>query len=92
MQQVVSATEARIHLGELMRQAVDNRAAIVVERGGQPHVVILSIGEYRRLQRAVRQQEHWRDMVGEARSLIEVDLSDRELPPPDEVLRQIREE
>jgi len=30
----VSATEARIRFGELMRRAVEDKEAIIVERGG----------------------------------------------------------
>jgi prevent-host-death family protein len=33
MGRVVSATEARIHFGELMRQAVESQEPIIVERG-----------------------------------------------------------
>ena len=32
----VSATEARIRFGELMRRAVEDKEAIIVERGGKP--------------------------------------------------------
>jgi prevent-host-death family protein len=45
----VSASEARSHLGELMRQAVENRETILVERGGEPYVVILAVARYERL-------------------------------------------
>jgi prevent-host-death family protein len=43
MEHVVSATEARIHFGELMRRAVEKQVPTIVERGGEPHVVILSV-------------------------------------------------
>jgi len=45
----VSATEARIHFGELMRTAVEEGEPIVIERGGKAHVVVLSMDAYRRL-------------------------------------------
>jgi prevent-host-death family protein len=45
MDRVVSATEARIHFGELMRRAVENHKTIVVECGGKSHVVVISVEE-----------------------------------------------
>ena len=90
MERVVSATEARIRLGELMRQAVETRGAIIVERGGKPHVVLLSVEEYQRL-RKQQQQDEWKEFVTGARAQIEADLGGRMLPPPEEVLKQARE-
>lgn len=91
MGRVVSATEARIRFGELMRQVVENQEHIIVERGGKSHVVVISIDEYERLLRR-QQQEDWKGLVAQARAQIEAELGDRELPPSNEVLRQIREE
>jgi len=45
----VSATEARVRFGAIMRRAAAGREPIVVERAGEPAVVILSMEEYRRL-------------------------------------------
>jgi len=90
MERVVSATEARIRFGELMRQAVETGGAIVVERGGKPHVVVLSVEEYERLLRRERQGE-WKELVQGARARIEADLGGRTLPPPEEILAQARE-
>ncbi|HEC36458.1 MAG TPA: type II toxin-antitoxin system Phd/YefM family antitoxin [Anaerolineae bacterium] len=91
MGRVVSATEARIRFGELMRQVVENQEHIIVERGGKSHVVVISIDEYERLLRR-QQQEDWKGLVAQARAQIQAELGDRELPPSNEVLRQIREE
>lgn len=92
MGRVVSATEARIGFGELMRQAVESHEPIIVERGGKPHVVMLSVEEYARLLRAQQQQDNWRELVRQARAQIEADLGGRVLPPPEEILARIREE
>ena len=91
MERVVSATEARIHFGELMRQAVENQEPVIVERGGKSHVVVISIDEYERLLRG-QQAEDWKNVVAQARAQIQAELGERELPPPEEILRQIREE
>jgi prevent-host-death family protein len=87
----VSATEARIHLGELMRQAVENREPILVECGGEPYVVILAVATYERLLRG-QPQEDWQSLVEEARTQIRSELGGRGLPPSEEVVRQMREE
>jgi prevent-host-death family protein len=89
MKRVVSATEARIRFGELMRQAVENRETIVVERGGKSHVVVISVEEYERLLK--RQHGDWRELVHGARAQIQAELGDRTLPWPDEILEQVRE-
>lgn len=90
MGRVVSATEARIRFGELMRQAVENHEIIIVERGGRAHVVVISVEEYERLLKR-GQQGGWRELVHGARAQIQADLGDRTLPRPEEILDQIRE-
>jgi prevent-host-death family protein len=49
MQTVVSATEARIHFGEVMQDAVRRQQPIVVEKAGKPQVVILAYERYQQL-------------------------------------------
>lgn len=92
MGRVVSATEARIRFGEVMREAVESGEPVIVERDGTPHVVVLSVGEYHRLLKAQQRQEDWRTLVDQARAQVQADLCGRELPSAEEVLRQIREE
>ena len=87
---VVSATEARIRFGELMRRAVESHEPIIVERGGKSHVVVLSVAEYERLL-AGQHKDDWKDLVRKARDEILTDLGGRELPPPEEILKEIRE-
>ncbi len=87
MGRVVSATKARIHFGELMRQAVEGQEPIIVERGGKSHVVILSVANYERLLDG-QQQESWRELVNGARAAIAADLGGRELPPPEGILQR----
>jgi prevent-host-death family protein len=91
MERVVSATEARIRFGELMRKAVETREAIVVERGGKPQVVVMSVEEYERLRKGQRQVE-WKELVDQARAQIEAYLGGRTLPASEKILKQLREE
>ena len=49
MPDVVTATEAKVHFGELMRRVVERREPVYVERGGRPQVVVLAVADYERL-------------------------------------------
>jgi prevent-host-death family protein len=71
---------------------VENQESVIVERSGEPHVVVISVDEYERLMAAQEEQADWRELVAQARAQVRADLGDRELTPPEEVLRQIREE
>jgi len=92
MERVVSATEARIHFGELMRWVVESQNPVVVERGGKPHVVVLSVAKYERLRTGEQGLADWKKLVHLAREQIRSELGDRKLRPPEEVIRQMREE
>ena len=54
VEQTVTATEARVHFGEIMRRAAVGRAPIVVEKDGIPTVVILAVAQYEQLLRDAR--------------------------------------
>jgi prevent-host-death family protein len=92
MGRVITATEARIHFGELMRKVVENQQPVIVERGGKPQVVVLSINEYENLLAGQAQREDWRTLLAQAHERIRADLGDRQLPPPEDIIRAMREE
>ena len=92
MERMVSATDARVHFGELMRWVVESQKPVIVERAGKPHVVVLSMDEYERLLAGRQAQDDWRELTRQARDQIEADLGERELPAPEEIIRQMREE
>ncbi len=94
MPRVVSATHARIHFGELMRRAVESGETIVIERKGKPYVVVLSVQEYNRLQ-AAQGQPAWQDVlerIREARARIHARRGGKPVPPPEDIIRGMREE
>ena len=94
MPRVVSATQARIHFGEIMRHAVERKEPILVERGGRPYVVVLSVEEYNRLQ-AAQTPPTWEEVLERLRAVRERIHARRRgapLPPPEEVIREMREE
>lgn len=87
----ISATEARIHFGEVMRRAVVQQEPTIVERGGEPHVVILSVAQYERLKAAQEAHTGWQERVELARRQAAADLGDRSLPAAETIIRQMRE-
>lgn len=92
MELVVTATEARIRFGEMIRRVVDEQQAIIVERGGKPQIVMLSITQYERLKAVEQKQTPWQERVRQVRARIAAELGDRELPPAEEIIRQTKEE
>lgn len=90
MEYTVSATEARIHFGELMDRA--KKGPVIVERGGKPEVVVISKQEYDQMIAAVPKPD-WRKNLEETHALIRAQYGDREIqPPPEEMIRQGRED
>ena len=49
MDRIVTATEAKARLGELMRRAVDTGDAVIVESRGKPQVALIPYVEYEEL-------------------------------------------
>ena len=92
MTRVLSATEARTHFGALMREVVERQEPVIVQSGGKPQVVVISVAEYERLLAEQREPEDWWALVQRARRLARSELGDRELPSPDEIIREMREE
>ncbi len=92
MQRTMSATEARVHFGELMRHVVEQKEPVIVEHSGEPYVVVISMDKYQQLLTAQEEQEDWRELVRQAREQIRVELGEHDLTPPEDVLREIREE
>jgi len=88
----VSATEARIHFGDLLRRVVEQHETVVVERSGRPQAVVLSLPDYERLISHETEEPSWYLLVDRARRQIQEQLGGRQLPPVDEVIRQMREE
>jgi prevent-host-death family protein len=87
----MSATEAKLHFGELLRRVSEGRESVLVERGGRPQVVVLSVNAYERLA-GVAEDSEWRGRVQQARERIRAEIAGRELPTPEDVLRDVRAE
>lgn len=85
MYKVISATEARVHLGEMLRLA--QSAPVIIARGGKPLAVLISKQEYDRLTKG----ENWRQALSEAHQAIREQIGGRALPDPAEMIREARE-
>lgn len=94
MERVISATQARIHFGELLRQVAETREPVIVERDGRPQVAVIAIEEYERL-KAQSTQDNWQLTLENIHRLA-AEIMERRggvpLPPADELIRQGREE
>jgi prevent-host-death family protein len=88
----VSATEARVHFGEITRRVEERGEAVVVERDGREVVAIVPIGEYREFEASRASKNDWWEMMEETRALARAEIGDREITPGEEMIRQIREE
>jgi prevent-host-death family protein len=94
MERRISATEARVHFGELMRKVCEEGEAYIVERDGKPQVVVLSAADYERLNGSSEQKD-WRAIlarIARLRGEILAEAGGELTPPPEEMLRQAREE
>lgn len=59
MARTVSATEARVHFGEIIREATESGEPILVERSGKPQVVIVSQETWERMSNGERVRPKW---------------------------------
>ena len=91
MERTVSATEARVHFGELMRDVVENENQVIVERDGKPLVVILAKSAYDQLCSGEAKPD-WRALVRASPRPAAARLGEQSLPVPDEIIRRMREE
>lgn len=92
MERVVSATEARVHFGEVMRRVVETGQPVIVEKAGEPQVVMLAIQEYERLRAAPDDRGDWLSNALTVREYIERELAGKQLPAPEDIIREMREE
>ena len=92
MTQTVTATEARVHFGAMLRRAAEKNETIVVERAGRPQAVILSVTEYRRLKALEEESMAWPVEVRVLRERLSAAYGSRTIPPSEEIIRRMRAE
>jgi prevent-host-death family protein len=87
MHKIVSATHARIHFGEIMRQA--RQGPVIVERDGKPEVVVVSKQAFDELL-AGAQPAGWRELLNDAHRRVREEAVYKTMPAPEDMLDQIR--
>lgn len=90
MSRVVSATEARIHLGALLDD-IERHEAITVKQAGTAETVVIPVDEARNLASQPAELPDWRTSLERARALVRADLEDPELPIDDIIHRMCEE-
>ncbi len=90
MERRVSATEARIHFGELMQSVVREQNPVIVEKSGKPQIVLLSVEHYNRLQQ--NKAQNWLDQLEQTHALIGATRKGDVNFHPADVVRAMREE
>ncbi len=88
----VSATEARVHFGELLRKVVTTQQSVVVERGGEPQVVMVPVAEYERMSGAGGAREAWAAQVAHVHALIRKESRGRKMLPAEQLINEGRDE
>lgn len=91
MSKTLSATEARIHLGEHLHR-IDNVDVITVEHDGTPQGVVVSITEYQRLLNNNDSREDWWELAERSREAFRRQLGDCDIPSAVQLIRDGREE
>ncbi|WP_025323848.1 type II toxin-antitoxin system Phd/YefM family antitoxin [Deferrisoma camini] len=93
MERVIGATEARVHFGKWMRHVRAHGGVVIVQRAGQTEAVLLSAETYERLAgRAQRASPTPLERAAALRAQILARRGGALVPPPEEVMRSIREE
>lgn len=86
----VTATEARVHFGEMIRIVRDQGGTVIVERAGEPEAAIISMDDLRELRRHKPQSNAGPRTIGERflamREEILAEMGDRTLGDVDELI------
>jgi prevent-host-death family protein len=88
----ITATDARVRFGKMLRQVAEEGETVLVERGGQPQVVVMSLGEYDRLSSLEDRQPPWQLLLDEILEEVDRERAGAPLPPAEELIREMREE
>jgi prevent-host-death family protein len=94
VEETVSATEVRVHFGQWLRRVAEQDVTLVVEKGGKPEAVVLSVQAYGRLQ-AAREADEGLEALSRARALrerIRARRGGKPLPAPEDVIAELRRE
>jgi prevent-host-death family protein len=85
----MTATDARVHFGELLRAVNETNEPMTIEKNGEPVAVVLSPTQYHRLKS--QQKSGWWQLVQEPRRAFAPLRERGELPDPAELINEERE-
>jgi len=92
MEQTVSATQARIHFGEMLRTVVEKQQGITVERSGKPLAVLIPAAMYEQIKGRLDNRRRRTHVEKILQAGAAVHRRRRQaLTPPETVIRQMRE-
>jgi prevent-host-death family protein len=94
MERRITATEARVHFGEVLRRVVELGEQVIVERDGRPQIVMLSIAEFERLRGADRSDDE-ESLLAEIVAFgaaMDARRNGQPFTPPVDILDEVREE
>lgn len=95
MTRVMSATDARVHFGEVLRRVSEDGEVIRVERSGKPLAVVISIAEYEdleRLRHERRPETDWWERAQQSREIMRKRFEGRTPPDIDQIFDTMRAE
>ncbi|HHH41638.1 MAG TPA: type II toxin-antitoxin system Phd/YefM family antitoxin [Chloroflexi bacterium] len=78
MPRVMSATQVRMHFGDVMRRVAETGEPVIVERAGKPRVAVVPLSDYERLRELETAEVRPRNRAA-------LDWLDRWLSTPDEM-------
>ena len=81
----ITATQLRVHLGEVLDELEERQEAVVILRGGREMAAVVPINEFRRDRRRGLSAEWWRKQDEIARE-IEENLNGRPFPDVDDLI------
>jgi prevent-host-death family protein len=94
MDSFMSATEARVHFGEVLERVGRDGAPVIVRRGARPVAVILSFDAYQQLTARAQRTSVYRalDEVCRVREKTAVEMANVTRPSIEAILDEIRQE
>jgi prevent-host-death family protein len=88
----MSATEARVHFGALLRDVAERGETVIVERSGMPQIAVISVREYERLRGGQMAKSEWERELDELHDLIRRRHGDQVMPDAVELVNAGRDE
>jgi prevent-host-death family protein len=92
MERTMSATEARVRFGEMMKRVTEQDETIIVERDGIPRMVVLSLDAYERMKGGTSAWDDWEAQLAEFHTELKARLDDQVLPSSVDIIRAMRAE